>query len=236
MTRTIWREWTVAPRKSAREERMSPVKDWVDWHRGYDDPSSSISTRLERVRLHLADAISQAPPGPVQIVSLCAGQGHDVLGVLPGHPRQEDVRALLVEFDSYNAAVARDRAAEVGLTHVEVREADAGDVTSFADALPADVLLLCGIFGNVGEADIRRTVQAAPALCAAGATVIWTRHRRAPDLTPRLRAWFAEAGLEEVAFDALDTDKLTAVGVHRLPNRSRVAQPAVVTTMFTFGS
>jgi hypothetical protein len=215
---------------------MNPVRDWVDWHRDYDDPSSSISARLERVRLHLADAISQAPPGPVQIVSLCAGQGHDVLGVLPGHPRQEDVRALLVEFDSHNAAVARDRAAQAGLTRVEVREADAGEVSSFADALPADVLMLCGIFGNVGDADIGRTVQAAPALCADGATVIWTRHRRAPDLTPQLRAWFAAAGFEEVAFDALDTEKLTAVGVHRLGNRPPAAPPAVGVPMFTFGS
>ncbi len=212
------------------------MRDWVAWHRDYDDPSSSISARLERVRLHLADAISQAPPGPVQILSLCAGQGHDVLGVLPGHPRQEDVGALLVEFDSHNAAIARDRAAQAGLARVEVREADAGEVSGFADALPADVLMLCGIFGNVCDADIRRTVQTAPALCADGATVIWTRHRRAPDLTPQLRAWFAAAGFEEVAFDALDTEKLTAVGVHRLRNRQPAAPPGVVAPMFTFGS
>jgi Putative methyltransferase len=233
MTRTIWREWTDAGRGASAEERMKPVKDWVDWHRGYDDPSSSISARLERVRLHLADAISQAPPRPVQILSLCAGQGHDVLGVLPDHPRRKDVRALLVEFDSHNAAVARDRAAQAGLTQVEVREADAGDVTSFADVLPADVLLLCGIFGNVGDADIRRTVEAAPALCADGATVIWTRHRRAPDLTPQLRAWFAAGGFDEVAFDALDTEKLTTVGVHRLRNRPAAA---LAGPLFTFGS
>jgi hypothetical protein len=43
--------------------------------------------------------------------------------------------------------------------------------------LPADVLLLCGIFGNVSDGDIRRTVQAVPALCRAGATVIWARPR-----------------------------------------------------------
>ena len=64
--------------------------------------------------------------------------------------------------------------------------------------------------------DIRRTVQAVPALGRAGATVIWTRHRRPPDLTPRIRAWFASAGFGEVAFDALETGALTSVGVHRL--------------------
>jgi hypothetical protein len=78
------------------------------------------------------------------------------------------------------------------------------------------VLLLCGIFGNVSDRDIRRTVRAAPAPCRAGATLIWTRHRRPPDLTPQVRAWFAESGFEEIAFDALETSALTSVGVNRL--------------------
>jgi hypothetical protein len=89
-------------------------------------------------------------------------------------------------------------------------------VANYADALPADVLLLCGIFGNVSDADIQRTAQAAPALCAPGATVIWTRHRRPPDLTPQIRAWFQASGFEEVAFDTPGTEALTGVGVGRL--------------------
>jgi hypothetical protein len=203
------------------------VMDWVAWHAGYDDPSSSISARLKQVRLHLAGALDRAPAGPVQIVSLCAGQGHDVLGVLPAHPRRDDVRALLVEFDQQNARVSSERALAEGLTQVEVRRADAGRLENFADAVPADILLLCGIFGNISDADIRRTVEAAPRLCADGATVIWTRHRRPPDITPELRARFAENGFDEVAFDSLDTDRLTAVGAHRLRNRrAGTATPA----------
>jgi len=97
-----------------------------------------------------------------------------------------------------------------------VRAADAARVDNYADALPARVLLLCGIFGNLSEGDIQRTAQAAPALCAPGATVIWTRHRRPPDLTPRIREWLRTAGFEEVAFDAPDTGALTGVGVGRL--------------------
>jgi hypothetical protein len=200
--------------------------DWVAWHEAYDDPSSALSVRLRWVRSHLSDAIDQAPAGPIRLVSLCAGQGRDVIGVLPGHPRRNDVRAVLVEADAYNADVARRAAADHGLSMVEVRQADAGLVASFADALPADVLLLCGIFGNVSDADIRRTVQASPALCRADATVIWTRHRRPPDLTPQIRAWFAEAGLAEIAFDALDTDVFTSVGVNRVGHAPAEAPPA----------
>ena len=89
-------------------------------------------------------------------------------------------------------------------------------VAGFADALPADVLLLCGIFGNVSDQDIERTARAAPALCRLGATVIWTRHRRPPDLTPQVRAWFTQGGFEDVAFDALETTVMIGVGVCRL--------------------
>ncbi len=208
------------------------VRDWVAWHAAYDDPSSSLSARLRQVRSHLSDAVDRAPAGQVSLVSLCAGQGHDIIGVLPHHPRRDDVRAVLVESDPRNAGLAQRAAAGQGLTGVEVRQADASLVASFADALPADVLLLCGIFGNVSDHDIQHTVSAAPALCRAGATVIWTRHRRPPDLTPQLRAWFADSGFDEVAFDALGTSALTSVGVHRL-SRAPAARPPS-RPLFTF--
>ena len=208
--------------------------DWVAWHTAYDDPSSSLSVRLRVVRENLSRALDRAPAGPVRLVSLCAGQGRDVLGVLPGHPRREDTSAVLVEANPDNAAVARRAAAEAGLSRVEVREADASRVSDYADALPADVLLLCGIFGNLSDADIERTVTAAPALCAPGATVLWTRHRREPDLTPRIRVWFGASGFAEVAFEAPATDTLTGIGAHRLaadPPPDLPTEP-----LFTFGS
>jgi hypothetical protein len=191
------------------------ARDWVSWHDAYDDPASGLSTRLAIVQGHLSAALSAASPGPIRVVSLCAGQGRDLIGVLPRHPRKDDVTAVLVELDPANAATARDDAAAAGLSGVTVREADAGLVAAYADALPADVLLLCGIFGNVADADIERTATAAAAMCAPGGTVIWTRHRRPPDLTGEIRSWFAAAGFREVAFEQPDTPTLTGVGVHR---------------------
>jgi len=192
------------------------MRDWVAWHAGYDDPSSPLATRLQQVRLRLSEALDRAPQGPVRLLSLCSGQGHDVIGVLPRHPRRDDVHAVLVERDQRNADLAGRAAAQAGLSQLEVREADASLVAGFADALPADVLLLCGIFGNVSDEDIRFTIGAASAMCRPGGTVIWTRHRRPPDLTPQIRAWFAASGFEELAFDALDTDRLMSVGANRL--------------------
>lgn len=225
--------WTAGLRWRDRRGRGDDtrVKDRLAWHAAYDDPSSALSARLRCVRSHLSDAVDRAPAGRVMLVSLCAGQGHDVIGVLPDHPRRGDVRAVLVESDARNVVLARRAAAGQGLPGVEVRQADAGLVAGFADVLPADVLL-CGIFGNVSDHDIRRTVQTAPALCRAGARVIWTRHRRPPDLTPQIRAWFASAGFGEIAFDALKTSALTSVGVHRL-GRSPAAGP-LDGRLFTF--
>jgi hypothetical protein len=57
--------------------------------------------------------------------------GHDVIGVLPHHPRRDDVRAVLVEADARNAGRA---AAGQGLSRVEARQADASLVASFAES------------------------------------------------------------------------------------------------------
>jgi hypothetical protein len=207
---------------------------WVAWHEEYDDPGSHLSARLRLVKQHLAAALDRAPAGPVRLLSLCAGQGRDVIEVLPGHPRRDDVTAVLVEANPTNADQARRGAAAAGLAQVEVREADASRVASFAGALPADVLLLCGIFGNVSAADIERTVAAAPALCSPGGTVIWTRHRREPDVTPQVRAWFSAAGFEELAFGSAEGAPGSGVGAGVLRAGGGAEPPDG--PLFVFGS
>jgi hypothetical protein len=210
------------------------TRDWRSWHDAYDEPSSPLAIRLALVQAQLSIALALAPPGPIRLVSLCAGQGRDVLGVLPGHPRRDDVSAVLVEFDPGNVQLAAERAAADNLGSVQVREADAGLVSNYADALPADVLLLCGIFGNISEADIRRTVAASASMCAPGGTVLWTRHRREPDLTREIRSWFEAAGFAEVAFYAPPPGTLTGVGVNRLTDSAAGQPPA--DRLFTFSS
>jgi hypothetical protein len=117
----------------------------------------------------------------------------------------------LVELDPELAAKARSGT----LPGVEAVCGDASTTEAYRGAVPADLVLVCGVFGNVSNDDIRGTVCALPTLCAAGATVIWTRHRRPPDLTIDIRRWFAEAGFEEVGFVGSD-EQLFGVGAHRL--------------------
>lgn len=142
---------------------------------------------------------------------MCAGQGRDLIGALQGHPRAADVRARLVELDPRNSDWAR-AAAPPG---VEVVTGDASDTSTYSGAVPAELVLACGVFGNVTDADIQRTVHTLPSLCAPGAAVVWTRHRKAPDRTVDVRRWFADAGFDEIAFEGSD-EFAFGVGVNRL--------------------
>ena len=98
------------------------------------------------------------------------------------------MRARLVELDERNVAVGRQAARAAGLDGVEMLQADAGITDACAGAVPAHIVVVCGIFGHITVRDIRATVAALPSLCAPAALVLWTWHRRTPDLTPAIRS------------------------------------------------
>ncbi len=206
-------------------------RDWVEWHRDYDDPGSLLSLRGERVQGHLRAELDHAPAGDIRLISLCAGQGRDVIGVLAGHPRRDDVRARLVELDERNVATARQAAQVAGLDGVEMLQADAGITDVCVGAVPAGIVVVCGLFGNIVVSDIQATVAALPSLSASGALVLWTRHRMSPDLTPAIRSWFMEAGFREEAFD-VSHDGFMALGAHRLAGEPAALVPGQ--RLFTF--
>jgi hypothetical protein len=210
---------------------MTPTTDWDAWHDGYADPGSLLSERLRVVQAHIEQWLEATAPTSVRVLSLCAGDGRDLLGVLASRPDAHRVVATLLEADRRLAGRATAEVDRLGLSHVEVRCTDASLTDACTDACPADLLLLCGIFGNVSDRDVRRTIAAAPQLCAAGARVIWTRHRREPDLTARMREWWDAEGFTEERFVA-PAHGIYSVGVHRFGGVPQALQPG--RRLFTF--
>lgn len=205
------------------------MSEWVEWHKGYR-PGSPLAKRLGVVRDLIRTALDGCAPGPIRVISMRAGDGRDLLGVLEDHPRRGDVSARLVELDPELAARGRERAAGIS-PYVEVINADASITNAYASAVPADIVLVCGVFGNVTDEDIEWTVDRLPTLCAPAATVIWTRGTFKPDITPVVRAWFEAAGFAELGFVAIP-DTSAGVGAARLVASPRAFEPDV--RLFTF--
>ncbi|MEU5884845.1 class I SAM-dependent methyltransferase family protein [Spirillospora sp. NPDC047279] len=197
------------------EKREDSVgRDWAAWHGSYDDPASALARRLHTVRQRVGEVLDRAPQGPVIAVSLCAGQGRDLLDVLARHPRRDDVAARLVELDERNVRLARAMIDAADLVNVEAVAGDASRTDAYAGAVPADLVLVCGVFGNLADADVERTISLLPQLCAEGAHVVWTRNRQPPDLTPHVRRWFEKHGFEQV-WSSPPGESAYSVGVHR---------------------
>ncbi|MBV8714154.1 MAG: alpha/beta hydrolase [Chloroflexi bacterium] len=199
---------------------------WADWHKAYDDPSSALSARLRVVQRELRQAIDRCPAGRVRLVSVCAGQGHDVIGALQGHPRCNDVNATLIEVDDDNVRAARERIAAAGLANVRVIGEDASLTDVYDGLVPADIILVCGLFGNLSDEDIHRTIKHLPMLCAAGASVLWTR---GGFLADHIRAWFVQAGFAEVSYTELPSH---SIGANRFVGTPRQLESGV--RLFTF--
>jgi SAM-dependent methyltransferase len=187
--------------------------DWSAWHDQYDVADSWMARRLRTVQAQVRAALSDAPAGGLKVISLCAGEGRDLLDVLAEHPRRDDVRARLVELDPRNTAVALEWAGRAGLHQVEVVTGDASLIGHYEDMAPADLVLVCGVFGNIADADIEHTIAACNQLCKTGGTVIWTRHRAVPDRVPLICEWFEAQGFELRWLSAPDAG--FGVGVHR---------------------
>jgi SAM-dependent methyltransferase len=207
------------------------LRDYAAWHDHYDRPGSALHLRLLVVQDLIASALDELPPGPVKVISMCAGQGRDLIGVARRHRRGGDLAGILVEADPRNVAVAREGIEQAGLDGLTVIDGDAGDSGSYAGAVPADLVLACGIFGNVSDEDIRRTVGFIPALCAPGAWVIWTRATRDDGILTTIQDWSAEAGFRPRALVVGEGD-LFGVGAAVLTAPPSPYRPDVA--LFTF--
>ena len=131
------------------------MRDYVKWHEAYDDPASDLSWRLRHVQAYIRSALDQMD-GQGTVLSLCAGDGRDVLQVLAERDDSSRIQTTLLELHPVLAQRARDVAAASGLANVTVRTVDAGNSTAYAGAVPADLVIMIGILGNISDDDVRQ--------------------------------------------------------------------------------
>ena len=196
------------------------MTDWHAWHRDYDDPGSDLSRRRRSVQTQIESFLDARDEPVLRVVSACSGDGRDLLEVLARRPRDAArISARLVELDEGLVDEARRTAAGHGLARIDLRRGDAGRTGSYVGAVPADLVMWCGVFGNLSDADVRRTVTTTKQLAAPGATVLWTRGRvtagHGDEPVQLIRGWFAAEGFEELHLDA-PPEATYRVGVHRL--------------------
>src|SRR6476659_1862602 len=98
--------------------------DWSRWHDAYDRAGSGLGDRLAAVRAAIGRCLDDAAPAPMRVISACAGDGRDLLGVLAQRSDSARVNALLVEYDAGLVSRARQAASRSAAT-VEVRHGDA---------------------------------------------------------------------------------------------------------------
>jgi hypothetical protein len=155
------------------------------------------------VQALVAECLDDLAPGPVRLISICAGDGRNVLGTLRTHARRADVSAWLVELDINSVAVGRKQAAALGLAHhVNFVHADATDFATYQMIAPADIVLLAGVWGHVSLDTRKRLVDSLRSLCRTGGTVIWTRGAaKGPERVHQIRSLFSPQFWSERRFE-----------------------------------
>jgi len=175
--------------------------DWDQWHKHYDR-SAPLQARLRLVREQIRVALNECAPGPIRVVSACAGDGRDLLAAMSDHARRDDVQARLL--DTNGSALRRGKAMATAAgveRQAEFVDGDAGVCSSYAGIAPVDLLLVSGVLGHLRHQDVAQFIQSLPTLCRRGANVIWNRHLVLNDgavQAPLIRQHLFRAGFEEL--------------------------------------
>lgn len=205
-------------------------RDWYDWHQQYTDQSSALRRRLAIIQEEIRRTLPLQLDRSFSMLSICAGQGDDLIPVLEGYSFSHRIRARFVEAEPRNIASLRRNAYLADLHHLEVVQADASYPKVYDGMIPADLILLCGVFGNISDLDIQDTISSLQQLCRTGSRVIWTRSRRSPNIVPTIRQWFQDSEFQEITFAAPE-DALFTVGTHEFRGQRK---PLSVRKLFTF--
>lgn len=229
-SRTSWQCMIMGAADPARE-RMVPTMDWHQWHGAYEH-NPALQKRLALVRKHLSRCLDRSAPGEIRIISVCAGDGRDVLKTLADHKRIGDARVRLVEMDPNLVADGENACRALHLSNqVEFVIGDAGHPDPYRTVAPAHIVLMCGMLGLVNARELPNVVRAMQALCAHKGHVVWTRRldwRNGVRQTMVLQGLLAKGGFRRAALNLTSFGAMLsrtagpsfAVGTHRYDGQS----------------
>jgi len=161
------------------------------------------------------------PAGSIRVISMCAGQGRDLLGGAAGSSAARRRVGAAGRARSAQREFARRSAR--GLS-VEVVEGDASLCAAYQGFVPADLVLVCGVFGTSRTRTSAHGGEPAPA-------VPDREHGdldpapRAADATPTIRQLFAEHGFRECRVRLGGRVQVTGVGTQQLTGPPLPYQP-----------
>ncbi|MGD0284346.1 MAG: class I SAM-dependent methyltransferase [Candidatus Saccharimonadales bacterium] len=207
------------------------MKDWQEWHNHYNEPSSDLAKRLQIVQEQIDNCLPRDINEPYQIIDICAGDGRDLIGVLSKYPNLLNIRSFLVEINDEIANQAKELINTEHIQNIQVVIADAANSSLYKNVIPADLILLCGVFGNISIEDVRYIIKNLSMFCKSGTKVIWTRNRRVPDVTPKIRELFTNNSLDELKFIST-SDNTYAVGLNIFNGNTKPFNPEL--KLFTF--
>lgn len=181
--------------------------DWAEWHKYYGI-SPSLHARLRIVREQIVATITELPAGPIGVVSICGGDGRDLVGALVDQRRRDDVTAWIL--DTHEESLARGRAAakDAGLERaLRFVRADATLATSYTGIVPADLVVISRVLGHLRHADVPRLIASLGMLCKPAGCLLWNRHlviHEGRTQVALIRELLAHAGFEELHFEITD--------------------------------
>jgi hypothetical protein len=178
--------------------------DWAKWHDNYK-VSPALKERLSIVRKHLSKCCISLPKGSIKIISICSGDGRDLLGLMEYHPRKQDVSALLVENNEELVDTGRKSIHEAGFeTQLKLVLSDATLFSTYDNYCPANIVLFSGVFGNVRVEETPNIIRNLRSLCNTDSYIIWTRHCRVNNGLKHIefiRNQFTENDFEETYYE-----------------------------------
>lgn len=192
------------------------MTDWIKWHRSYDT-SPSMMARLELVQLQISSCLTKLTQGSIRIISICAGDGRDIIGVLRSHSRRQDARVHLIELNAELLEAGRRAAQIAGIENqIEFIHGDATKSRTYQGITPADLVLACGVFGNVRTRHISHLIFRLRSLCRSGSFLVWTRVLSRDGLrkVETIRDLLQQAAFEQVCLEFSDVTN-HFIGSHR---------------------